>query len=701
LLGWPTGLPPTILFVEGGIMMKILTLRWLGLGILAVGVAAIPVDRAAVAQERTPEGIEVLARGPVHEAFATTAEMPIAGPVITQLPPGPIEELPPDQKPEGDNVQWIPGYWHFEEEKLDFIWISGFWRVPPPGRAWIAGSWREVPGGRQWIHGFWQEVVAAQQLEYLPPPPQPLELAPSVPSPTQTSFYVPGSWVWRNRYVWRPGFWIEHRPGWIWVPAQYRYTPGGFIHVDGYWDYPIAERGVLFAPVAFAPAYISRPAFVYTPVYAVSPTCMTSALFIRRGWSCYYFGDYFEPRYNNIGFSAWCGSPRGTNFAITVGFGRSVSYDPLWSYYQVHHHRDPVWVNQINEVYVGRYRGDIARPSRTLVQQNTVINNITNVTNVTNVTNNNTTVVNNKTINNTNIANNSTVNNTLLMVQPLKTINQTNTNVVLKPVAKDEQAKEQQLAKQVRDVGTQRSKAETQLADRQQTPLQPTDKVRQVKLDVPQQVVARAQAPQTPAKVLPPKPTLQQAQLNANAPATIPPSDTAKPNKPTSVTPAPINPAPVTKPTPTPAVVTPAPVTKPLPTPAPVMPAPATKPLPTPTPSQPLPTPTTKPAPAPVTPAPQPPKIGLPPATPAPQPVAKPLPVMPTPQPVAPPPVTKPLPVAPAPQPIAPPPAKPSGVPLPAIPQVKPAPPMTPPPAPQQPAKPPVKQEPKKPGETK
>ncbi len=616
-------------------------------GVLGGAVAAVPlVPAPAVAQQPVggPDGVEVLARGPVHEAFAATAEMPSAGPIVQQLPPNPVEELPPDEKPEGDNVQWISGYWHFDEEKTDFIWISGFWRVPPPGRVWLPGSWRDVFGGRQWVRGFWQEIAPAQfqqpqapqQLEYLPPPPQPLELAPSVPQPDLTSFYVPGSWLWRGHYVWRPGYWVGYRPNWVWVPAHYCATPGGYLFVDGYWDYPLERRGVLFAPVYFSPVVLNRRAFYYTPTYAVSHQCMVGALFVRRGYSSYYFGDYFEPRYTTIGFNAWCGSSRGTSFALNVSVGRGAYYDPLWSHYQIQHRADPVFVTNIQNVYVGRYNGEVARPARTLVQQTTIVNNITNVTNTTvnNTTNN---VTNNKVVNSNNNATN------LTMIQPLKTIQQTNTNVVLKTVPKAEQVKEQALVKQTRDIGEERNRAETQLASKQLAPALATDKPRQVKLDVPQQVVARAQAPDKPQFVLPPKPTARQADLNAKAPPTIPPATdlnkpaipvtptkpvtpTVKelPAKPQPVAPLPVNPVPTpVKPDVKP--VPPVPV-KPLPVPTPVMPvkpdvkpvAPVlpSKPLPLPAPVSPV-KPDVKPvAPVPPMPLPLPPKLGVPPPTP-------------------------------------------------------------------------------------
>src|SRR6185437_845057 len=74
-----------------------------------------------------PEEVEVLARGPVHEAYAEPTEVrPDPSPVIPRQPPAPIEELPPDQRPEGDNVQWIPGYWAWQTDPGDFVWVSGF-----------------------------------------------------------------------------------------------------------------------------------------------------------------------------------------------------------------------------------------------------------------------------------------------------------------------------------------------------------------------------------------------------------------------------------------------------------------------------------------------------------------------------------------------------------------------------------------------
>src|SRR5260370_39878278 len=131
------------------------------------------------------KGIEVLDKGPVHEAFAQPGvKNPKPGPMVHKQPPKAIEELPPEQEPEGDNVQWIKGYWAWDAERNDFIWVSGFWRVPPPNRNWVAGSWVQVDDGWQWSPGYW----AANNQDnnaYLPPPPDSLDYGPSLPAPSQ------------------------------------------------------------------------------------------------------------------------------------------------------------------------------------------------------------------------------------------------------------------------------------------------------------------------------------------------------------------------------------------------------------------------------------------------------------------------------------------------------------------------------------
>src|SRR5947209_13806965 len=67
-----------------------------------------PVEAQPLAAEAAlkEQGVEPLDKGPVHEGFAQpTAKNPQPGPIIHKQPPKAIQELPPEQKPEGDNVQ--------------------------------------------------------------------------------------------------------------------------------------------------------------------------------------------------------------------------------------------------------------------------------------------------------------------------------------------------------------------------------------------------------------------------------------------------------------------------------------------------------------------------------------------------------------------------------------------------------------------
>jgi WXXGXW repeat (2 copies) len=66
--------------------------------------------------------MEVEARGPVHEAYGEPANAsPTASPVVEKEPPAAIEESPPEEEPEGDNVVWVPGYWAWDEDAGEYL----------------------------------------------------------------------------------------------------------------------------------------------------------------------------------------------------------------------------------------------------------------------------------------------------------------------------------------------------------------------------------------------------------------------------------------------------------------------------------------------------------------------------------------------------------------------------------------------------
>jgi hypothetical protein len=475
----------------------------LGLALSAGLMPAQPPAQPAAppAADANGNGMDVLSRGPVHEAYADTSASSTTTPLVTKNPPDGIDELPPDHKPDGNNIQWIPGYWHWDEDRTDFSWISGFWRSVPPGRVWVPGSWRGVQGQPQptwqWVPGFWQEApaqqaqqapqAAQQDVQYLPEPPATIESGPTVPASSTTSFYIPGSWVWRaGHYAWRPGEWIEYRTGWVWVPAHFRWSPIGYIFVEGYWDYPLANRGVLYAPVAYPTAMYLTPGYVYTPTYVVSDQCMMGAMFVRRGWGCYYFGDYYGPQYATGGYSAWCGSvgPNGT-FVVGFGVGRAWGYDPLWSYYSVAYRGSPAWSNGMGDLYVGRFRGTVPAPPLTLVQQNVYINKVTNVT-VVNVTNSYTVVNGSITVGNVNVSG-------MAMVAPTRIVTEMYPTMRIQPLPMEGRRQEQVAARQIREVAAQRMRQENAVVARGGGIPRNAAAVHSMKLEVTRAAVARAQ----------------------------------------------------------------------------------------------------------------------------------------------------------------------------------------------------------------
>jgi hypothetical protein len=381
--------------------------RWVSVGVVGVGLSLVsvltspkaPADTSvevAVAVSTEPKGIEVLTRGPVHEAFATPTVEPLPTPPIARKPPPPLDEMPPEVKPEGE-VIWISGYWAFDDERKDFLWVSGTWRTPPPAKQWVAGYWREEKDAWQWVAGFWadlpKEETATQEIVYLPEPPAPPDLAPPGEPPVADSFYVPGYWVWGgDRYVWHAGYWARVRPGYVWVPAHYRWTPAGYLYVSGYWDLHVSKRGMLFTPV-----YVDRNSvevgFVYCPAYAVSDTVVLDAMFVRPSHCHYYFGDYYEPCYRDQGFVS------------CVVYSRS-HYEPIIVYERYEHRSDPTWIDiQIN-LCSSRERHEAPCPPRTLVQQNNIIQQV-NQTSI-NQTNINQTNINQQ-VNVTNVYNNTVI----------------------------------------------------------------------------------------------------------------------------------------------------------------------------------------------------------------------------------------------------------------------------------------------------
>ena len=81
--------------------------------------------------------------------------------------------------------------------------------VVAPGPAYVGGP---VPGA----------VIVPG-----PPPPLPAVVAP--PAPAVGMVWVPGTWIWRGRWIWGRGHWA-------YPPHPYtRWVPGHWWHRDGRW----------------------------------------------------------------------------------------------------------------------------------------------------------------------------------------------------------------------------------------------------------------------------------------------------------------------------------------------------------------------------------------------------------------------------------------------------------------------------------
>jgi hypothetical protein len=327
------------------------------LATIMIGGAMLGPGIIATAEEtQSSDGMEVMTRGPVHEAFAETVVFdPKPGIIVPKQPPAMIEEIPPDHRPEGDNVAWIPGYWAWDDDKNDFIWVSGVWRNLPPGREWVPGYWSKVDNGHQWTSGYWQDAEA-DEVTYLPEPPRSLETGPSTPAPSEDETWIPGSWEYRDdRYAWRSGYWAPAREDWIWTPSYYRWTNRGYVYVDGYWDYPIEDRGVLFAPVYFSDPYYARSDYYYSPFTAISLGVFWNHLFVSPSYGHYYFGDYYDWRYRDRCYPAY-----------NYGWHHR-GYDPIFAHHRWEHRGDRNWTRDRHRDFESRRDNPGARPPRTFV----------------------------------------------------------------------------------------------------------------------------------------------------------------------------------------------------------------------------------------------------------------------------------------------------------------------------------------------
>ena len=333
------------------------------LGTLAAQPPLPPPEDETVKRDQPQPGVKVAEKGPIHEAFAQPgAEVRGKEMTAPKAPPAPIAEIPPEIKPEGSNVKWIPGYWQWDENKNDFIWVSGFYRNVPPNRNWQPGKWIERDGKNIYTPGYWSLATANNLKTDLPEPPKSIENGPSTPTENPNAIWIPGGWEFRNsQFVWRAGYWAFPFQNMMWQPQQYVYNGSGYSCVPGYWDYPLEDRGLLYAPVYFDPQVLVNPNFTFTPQYGIGmgdPNGwgnggLFGTLYTGPNYNNYYYGDYGNPfGLGGFGF----GGPGDPFF----GYGGYYPwwytgggfYNPLWRHYN--------WLNRGNRGW-----GEGARGGRT------------------------------------------------------------------------------------------------------------------------------------------------------------------------------------------------------------------------------------------------------------------------------------------------------------------------------------------------
>ncbi|HMP16865.1 MAG TPA: YXWGXW repeat-containing protein, partial [Gemmatales bacterium] len=251
----------------------------------------------------------------------------------------------------------------YDPEKTDFIWVSGFWRNAPPGRVWSAGEWRLENGQHRYIPGYWKSATESSWRVDLPEPPASVEAGPNVPARHEDAIWIPGHWVHRGEsYVWRPGYWAEVEDNMVWMPGQYVYTGNGYRFVNGYWDYCLEDRGLLFAPVTFTSPLWLNPGWAFRPCFGINIGFgggwgwgwggFYNNLYMGPGFGNFWFGNFCNPWCWGAGFRPWCWNG-------ARGFA-----NPIFNHYCWLNRGNPGWRNNVQQTFAARQFGVIPGVNR-------------------------------------------------------------------------------------------------------------------------------------------------------------------------------------------------------------------------------------------------------------------------------------------------------------------------------------------------
>lgn len=249
--------------------------------------------------------IQTYENGPIHEAFVTPSSGRLLLDSIAEQPPEDIAERIPRQN--DMQSEWVSGYWHWDFDLHDFVWVSGVWRRPPPGHQWIIGFWKSFEEEWVWIPGYWSKT-APENADYIGvAPPDPIDENMG-PPPSGNYFWNPGHWFFlydKNDYQWVPGHWEELDPNWVFIPSHYTWRPGGYVYISAYWDWTLEERGTAYSAVIIDPDY--RYQIVFEPILVLKPEMIIRRLFVH-------YPDYLTVVHHNYHYhqdywNSFCCSP--------------------------------------------------------------------------------------------------------------------------------------------------------------------------------------------------------------------------------------------------------------------------------------------------------------------------------------------------------------------------------------------------------
>ena len=298
-------------------------------------------DAPAADDPGQDQDVQVLTRGPVHEAFAVpVVHDPKPGLTVAKQPPAPVEESA--SRPEARGAE-RPVDLRATGAGTPAATISSgsaaVWREPPPGRQWVPGYWNQVEGGYQWVAGAW---VPVDQAASGPGPgrvPDSAGLPPRAageprgraeqPRPGGQRLLVAGKLVLARHTVRLAPRLLGGRPAELGLDSRpLRLDAGGIpcsSRATGTCRWPAAASS---SPRSITPSrsISSRPMSI-TPAITIASSGLVANLFVQPGYNHYCFRRLLrsilpERRHLSLVFIHVCLGARGP-----------VYYDPLFTFY--------------------------------------------------------------------------------------------------------------------------------------------------------------------------------------------------------------------------------------------------------------------------------------------------------------------------------------------------------------------------------